>query len=343
MVTSNIPLGRRLRAWRGRAFAVGFWLLCAGTSAWMLSSDTTYSGVPVLARVASAPLRVPESGRLIELRVSPGQKVAVGDILAVIEVPGLQQEIAAMAAEIKATQEEEGLTGADRDRRYARDLDGAKARWLSATVSLREEEARLAEAELLLGRMSAPGVVLPAIEVEGIRSRRDASLAAVAARRAEVDSLGRAMQSANSRAQNGEVDASASIEVLRLRMEALQARQDSLSLKAPQAGMVSGELPVTGSWVLAGQTLFEVTPPSTHEAVAWVLPAHAGSLVPGSTVALRGANGEMEATIRNIGASVSTMPEPLLRTPNVPEWRVPVLLEISGRDVVPGEVLQADF
>ncbi len=349
---ASIPLHRRLKAWRRRFVGFLFWLACAAFTAFLYANEASSYPVQAIALSPAATLLAPEGGRLAELTVTPGQAVEAGATLGRIEIPGVQQEIAAMTAGLEVLRASGGIDDAERERRMAKDRDSARARWLSATVALREAEAALSEISLMRDRVNTPGTSLPAAEVEATNARWEAARATVAARQAEVGDLQRAMNAASGRA-GAMIDPAleTQAEALRLRIQALQALQEASTLRAPISGIVSGpapdapglsglDLPVVGSWIPAGAPVLRVQATSTREAVAWLQPAQAAALQSGQSMQLDGAAGLVEATVRTIGPGLQPLPAQLLADPQRPEWRLPVLLVVTS-SLLPGEILRA--
>lgn len=343
MVARRTPLGRKLRAWRGSIFSFFIWLGAAGLAGILYLKESMTGDTIAVARTDTALLRAPESGRVASLNVKLGEKVEAGQVVAVLEIPGLQQEIAAATANLDATRSALRTEDSDRGRRFQGDIAGARAKYLGATVALREQESRLAELELEFKRVTAPGVALPAAEVESVTTRRNAAKALVEAQQREVDGLKASLDQAIGRAGGLEGGPETpELEALRLGLEALKARQEACTLRAPIAGVVMGTLPQPGTWMPAGLELMSVAAASTREAVVW-LPADAlHNIKVGASVSLEGIEGDMAATVESIGPGVQPVPLQALSDTSRPEWKVPILLQ-AERDLLPGEVLIAGF
>lgn len=200
MVARRVPLTRRLKAWSGAIFSGLVWLIAATISGGLYLLDVGKGDTLVVARIQSVPIRVPESGRISSVSVKTGDHVEAGQILAVLEIPGLQQEIGAATATLEAARGGLSNQTNDRSRRYQTDVADARANYLSANVALKEQQARLAELELEYRRVTAPGVALPVAEVEGVTARREAARALVDAQQKELDGLKSSLDQAISRA-----------------------------------------------------------------------------------------------------------------------------------------------
>lgn len=343
MVKRSISLGRRLRAWRGAIFSFLVWIAAAGTAGVIYLQDSMTGDTLAVARTELAPVRVPESSRVARIAVKLGQRVEAGEVLAVMEVPGLQQQIAAAVSELESAKGNLNIQNSDRGRRFQMDIAGARAKYLAATVSLREQESRLSELNLEYTRVTAPGVALPAAQVEAIGARRSAAEALVEAQKREVDELKSSLDQAISRAGSMmDPQVQAQLDALSLNLESLKARQEQATLRATIAGIVGGALPPPGTWMPAGTELMSVSAASTREAVAWLPAESLRTVKVGSSVSLEGSEGNLAATVESIGGGVQAVPGQALTDPSRPEWKVPVLLQ-AERDLLPGEVLVAGF
>ncbi|MFZ5477005.1 MAG: HlyD family secretion protein [Myxococcota bacterium] len=361
MVKRRFSLFRRIRAARGLIMLGGFWsgavLLCL-----VLALTSPVAG----RRIAVASLRAhqivaPESGRIAEVKVAPNQSVEAGTVLAVVEVPGLVQQIAAAEGELRALEAQLAAEEADIDRKFATDLEDARRRWLSARVDLERARAASLDADQEYARMTTPGVAVSNADIERARLRREASLAEVAARESEVAALDSGYASARKRAGSTDTQAlRAAVEAAAVALEALRIQADANVLRAHVSGVVTartamqgrdGEFeptdevfPAPGQWVQAGVPVLAVTEPTTTDAVLYVEIGHAQRLLPGTPVIARTAAGEkVDATVRAVGAAVEPVPMRQLTDIAVPEWGVPITLDFGDRPLVPGEALSVNL
>ncbi|HNC95288.1 MAG TPA: biotin/lipoyl-binding protein [Myxococcota bacterium] len=357
MVAGRIPFQRRLRAYTRKIVAFLFWLGAACTSA-VLYSLEPHADILATAQVELYPVRAGTNGRIAEIKVTEGQQVVAGETLAILEVPGLSEQIKAAEAQVDALVGNLAVEGGERDRRDARDLDGARARWLAATVALRDQEAALVELKVQYDRMTQPGLDLPALEVESLRVRRDALELAIAARRAEVEALEGDMQRSQARAR-GMLDPAtqSQLDALRATVDALKAQQAATVLVAPHDGVVGravgqrsddplterSALPGPGTWVTAGELVLTITPVSTREAVLWVDSLVARRLKAGQPLTLQSLGGTAAAEVQRIGPAVVAVPPQGRADPLVDEWKVPVVVRTVEAALIPGEPLSADF
>lgn len=343
MVSRNVPLVRRLRAARGRIVLLVVWLSAAGGAAALGFVQTLHPGSIAVAVTRVHPVLAPESGRIATVAVSPGQRVQAGDILATIEIPGLPQILA--AADATVADEEAGLRtdDADRNRRFATDLEDARTRLVSARVALEADQATLASLEVEVARQSLPGLGLADAALAIATGQRDAVKATLEARRAEVAALEQALRSAEARASASGAAPGGAL-AARAERDAIEARLAAATLRAFAGGVVGDVVPVPGQWVLAGLPVVTVSEPTSAQAVLYVDVGRAHQLAPGTPVRVRPPSGlATDAVVRTVGAIVEALPTRHRRDPATPEWGVPITLDVRDRVLVPGEVLAVEF
>lgn len=360
MVRRRIPLMRRLRSNIGRLIAAATWIVATLACLVLYPFRVHATGGMAVAVVRSVPVMAPESGRVAQVSVAPGQSVNAGDILAVVEVPGLTQQLAAAQAEARALEQELGVAAVERARRFERDVDDARTAWLAARVALESQRATLAGLQLELARLEAPGVEIPSGQLDARRAERDAVAAAVTAREDEAAALERAFASAQARAGGAEAATmQARLEAAQAEAAALEARVAACTLRAQTAGMVSAVAPASasgvvanvpllqitpGGWVQAGVPLLQITEYSTQQAVIYVNSAVARTIGAGQHVAMRGPSGDrLDAEVAAIGAAVEVVPLRQQRDPAVPEWGIPITLQVVDKALLPGEALAVEF
>lgn len=341
----SIPLGRRLRAWRGKILLAVAW---CGAVLFCIIANFIQPPGPGSVAVASAvehPVRAPESARIATIQVQQGQPVNAGDVIALLEAPGLSAEIAAADADILVAQGDAGVEGATLGRRFANDVEGARVALSGAQVALERERAELAAAQADVNRAGSPGVGLSQQQVADIQARRDALAASVRAREGEVAALQATYSSARSR--NAAVVATpteARILALTARRDALQARADGLVLRAMLPGVVVGPVPAPGEWVQAGVPVITITETSTREAVVYVDAARAATLTPGQAIHVLPASGGVgDAVVKSIGPGMERLPLRNAQDPTIPQYGVPVWLNVSSPKLMPGEPLGVEF
>jgi multidrug resistance efflux pump len=286
----------------------------------------------------------PESGRLASVNVATGQRVSAGDEIGVVEVPGLAQDLAAAQAELMGIQANDA-DAASLARRFAKDVDAAQARWLSARVALESQRATLVGLDLELSRLESPGAAVPAVEVEARRATRAALKTEIDARVEEVGSLERAWVKARQRAgEGGDPALEARVQAAEAHVEAVRARVEACVLRAQASGTVTSAVPAAGTWMQAGFPAVTLTEATTEEAVVYLSPAVARDLEQGDELALLAATGErIDARVASIGPALEAVPLRQMRDSTVPEWGIPVTLSVAGAVLTPGEAFGVEF
>ena len=351
-------LRRRLRAQRGRIVLASAWMACALAAAWWFEvAPPTERAIAVVA-TPSWNLVAPYSGRVADLQVTPGTTVEAGTVLATVEEPGLAQGIAAAELNLRALEARIGFELADHDRKFARDLDGARTRWLAARVDLERAQAELTGLEAQLARLERPGVEVAGTQTDSLRTARAAARAQVDAGAAEVVALEQAYLGADRRARGKDPGDGlrAEVESAAVELEALRARRAASQLVAPSRGVVGvpraivardgredaqGDttFPAVGLWIEAGSPLLSVTAPLAEDAVVYVPPERARRIAPGTRITLASENGaDLEGAVQAVGAAVERVPLDQLRTPDRPEWGVPLTVRLAEART-PGERL----
>lgn len=341
MVARRTPsLRTRLRVYAGPITLGLVWLSAvgaAGAIAWKQQHSGTTTA---LAVTRTHLLHAPASGWIVEVDAAPGQQVEAGAVLARVDVPGMAQELAAAEAAVRAAEEGLAIEGADRDRRFAKEIESARRAVLAAQVSLTEERGLLAEAEAELARLSSPGADVAAGLVAQQRALVATRSGALATREKQVAGLEDAFEAARARAHlsyTGEAELAAAV----ARRDALQARLNANELRATTGGVVGPQVPTPGEWTAAGTALITVTEPVSNEVVAYVAVPYARTLTVGAAVQLMPeGQSAVSGTIAGIGPAVEPVPEAL--HPMSPTWSMPVHIRTDAQ-LAPGETVGVDL
>jgi multidrug resistance efflux pump len=355
--------GRLLRSVRANGRTLALVAVWGGAASLSLALSLGRAQRPTHAATASVvqySVLAPQDGRLASVTATPGQRVRAGDVLAVVEIPGLDRQIDAAGASVAALEAELRLTALDAERKLARDVDDADARLLAARAALEEARVALAVTRGEAGRVGAAGVGAAdglVAELAAVAAGQEAQLRA---REAEVRALTEAARGARRRAEalRGAAEApaptQAALDAARAERDALVALREACVVRAHVDGVVSllpsevragiptgpplGVAP--GQWVAARTPLFTLTEADSDAAVAYVPAADARDVAAGQAAELVDAEGRIHAAVVvAVGGAVEPTPLRLLRDPSIAEWGVPVTLRVTEAVLTPGEAL----
>lgn len=279
-------------------------LLLGAWCAWALLGHVTVFQLSQQARLevqrAAQPLAAAAPGRLVALRLAPGQVVQAGEVLAELDAETQTLQLAeqrahheALAAQLLALQAEQRA----RSSAAARDAEAAVAAGQAAALRAEEAAAALVHAEQQARRLAdeaAAGATSLAdaqqarAEARRLAAARDAQqadarrLAAEAATRAAAE---RALADTLRRQQAAlDGERAASEQTLRRLEHELAWRQ----LRAPVAGRIGDLAPLQpGDTVAAGQRLASIVPDGELRVVADFDAGSAGRIHAGQHARLR--------------------------------------------------------
>ena len=266
------------------------WFVAARVSVWEVS-DRAWLAVDREAH----PIAAPVPGRIASLRMTLGQQVAAGEVLAVLEGEeqrarleeerarwtGFDRQAAALRQQIAAGRDERADRGLAS--RAGVEETRSKLREAEAAAQLAEQDAERQE------RLLASGLI-PSADAERARSAAEQRRAAVEALRGTLDRQGYEDRSTQSE-QRGDID-ELERELALLASQAGSARAavrrlerdlELRTIRAPVAGRIGQVTPVrVGSVVAAGEPFAMVVPQGEIKAIAELLPAAAlGRIEPG--------------------------------------------------------------
>lgn len=359
MVRRQIPLSRRIKANLGTIANVAIWTGAVLACTLLYAFRAPDGSQRAVALVERASVVAPESGRLATMQVQLGDSVTVGQALGTLDVPGLDHELAAAEAQLRAVTVELEQGDPDRTRRFVKDAASAQARYLGAKVALESDRAALIGLSLEVGRLSSAGAGVAAAELEAKKAERDTVAARIAAQEAEVAGLERTYAEVKAlRADGTDPSLEAQVEAAAAEVARVKARLDEATLRAPAAGVIAalprgsttgapidnGTLPEAGTWLPAGTPVLQVVSTSTHDAVLYVSPGHARAIVTGEAVTLASATGEVvPAKVASVAAAVEPIPLRQLVDPAIMQWGVPVTVRADAAELMPGEAFDVSF
>lgn len=340
--------------WLAAAAAVGFLYFRA-------DNFTNMSGVVVAVVEPVAPL---QTGRLLSLEVSLGQRVKAGDTLAVMDAALLNARLSIEEARIIEADQtvsgfEQGMMrlalDADAARRDAElELQKVKIEHEVQLVELAEMKRELARREALLkvGMDEASNVAAlrPPIaalekEIELYPAMKEATLSRIEGASGQLDALRGSLEIEQDASilETIKKRATAQREVLRASLDKRLLEKDTYVLKAKRDGIVSRIFSMPGDVVGAGDVILRLVSEESA-AVEGFLPEHSiASLLVGQEVGvLRASGGEtILATVTAIAPEIQTFPGRVSPIRNQPIRGRRIMFAIQGEHtLIPGETVR---
>jgi multidrug resistance efflux pump len=309
----------------------------------------------------------PEAGRVRAIEVSPGQRVAAGQVVAVLDAQAIDAEQAILAAErarleasLGAIRAETALAVDDRARGFEESIAEAD---LAVRSARSNREVRAAE----LRAVSAQFDTLAGLVKERMADRRDLDALGVkrAALRKEVEAvdtlipeLVRQAAAARARREALPTDATelalrpvrAELAVVEGREKLLAVRREQTVLRAPADGEVAaihvraGEVASPHSPVM---TIVSRGPSDDDEVVVCLREGQIGQVRVGEAVLLRSrapGGSAVTAHVTRLGPQVAELPERCRRSPDLPEWGREVAVALDEHaPLLPGQAFSVSF
>ena len=313
-------------------------------------------------------------GKLELLTVARHSVVEAGDILGRVDGAALElrarqvrHRIAELRAEMVRERELQDVEAArvqdEQDlelRRYQRDVENARLGALEVLSRLEESRIRLqgvrvdldrqkdladmglfSEAELIRTRIDHDALGKRIQENEAFLASHRSRIGAVEARLADYREV-RKVAAADIEKVVGAYHWRIAAEQEELELIALQRQR--LVIRAPGAGFVTEVLASAGDYLVAGRPIASIVETVTRDAVGYVPAAEIGTVRPGMDAEFERstAPGRLIATkVVSVGPALAELPVELRRIPTVPEWGIPVNLELTPEmGPIPGEVLR---
>jgi multidrug resistance efflux pump len=304
--------------------------------------------VPGYAEVAPVRIGSLESGRVMTVDVAPGQLVAQGDRVAVLDDSPILGRIRVLQAELVRTGAV--LEGEKREAQTALTLARAgqaesAARLAAARERMRLAEERLAEAQRQVnaGLATRDALEEPSSDVATLRGEV-AQLSARLSAQAQVAGIAQAGSTASEGAADAVSEARA-LGVVQEEVALLELRRRDMVLTAPLAGRVAGVHFRVGEVVPELEVFAELLPLETTAVVACVPEQYRGRVAAGGPVELWPADGGAvrAGTVVDVSGLVSEAPDRCKQRPNETGWVRPVRIEVSGAGLVPGQRFDVAF
>ena len=347
-----------------QAWPVLIWLLAvAGVSFLYFRADnfSNMTGVVVAVVEPVAPL---QTGRLMSLEVSLGQRVKAGDTLAVMDVALLNARLSIEEARI--IEADQTVSGFEQGMmRLALDADAALRESVLDLQKVHiEHEVRLAELaemkrelvrreDLLAAGMddaSSVAALRPPIavlekEIELYPAMKEATLSRTEGARGQLKALRVSLEIEGDASilETIKQRANAQRAVLRASLDKRLLEKDTYVLKARRDGIVSRIFSMPGNVVGAGDAILRLVSEQSN-AVEGFLPEHSvASLVIGQEVSVLRAPGaeSCRATVTAIAPEIQTLPGRISPIRNQPIRGRRIMFAVNGaHSLIPGETVR---
>ncbi len=355
----RVILARLKQSW-----PILIWLLAAvGVGFLYFGADnfSNMSGVVVAVVEPVAPL---QTGRLLSLEVSLGQRVKAGDTLAVMDAALLNARLSIEEARIIEADQtvsgfEQGMMrlalDADATRREAElDLQKVKINHEVQLAKLAEMNRELERRESLLSEgmdeANSVAALRPPIaalekEIELYPSIQEATLNRIEGARGQLDALrvSLAIEDDASVLETINTRANAQREVLRASLDKRLLEKDTYVLKAKRDGIVSRIFSRPGNVVGGGDVILRLVSEQS-DAVEGFLPEHSvASLHIGQELKVMRASSAIAtpATVTAIAPEIQTLPGRVSPIRNQPIRGRRIMLAITGEHaLIPGETVR---
>jgi multidrug resistance efflux pump len=342
------------------------WLVWCATiaAAGWLWADVRRDGALAFALAAEYAVAPPQLGRVAELHVAPGQRVAAGQVVATLDARAIDAEQAILAAERRRLEAELGavrVATTARTDETARELDeSVEAADLALKTARVDRQVRAAELAALDSRVDA----LRRLVADKMADRRelDAVLveqAALAKQLQAADSLieQQVRRATAARARRDALPADATelaLEPVRKQLEVLAGREQLLAvrraetvLRAPADGEVAEVRVRPGEVAAAGAPVVTIVgDQATREVQVCVREADAARVEPGEAVRLRSrdARATLQAHVTRLSPAIIELPPRCRRDPEVVEWgRLIAVALDEPTALLPGQAFSATF
>ena len=304
------PFSRTLgavRSDRGRMAAVagglGF-LLLAAWMIWLFVGQVAVFRTSLRARieVTPAPTQVaaPTSGRLVEVHLVVGTRVAAGDVLVALDaaaerialerakgrLAAIEPELASVGRELVA-ETEAGRRGATADTEAERAVL-ARQRSLEVALAQAEEEETRTRKMVAAGVQPSADLALAIAETKQRRAALDAQIHEVGGRSADRQQREATRNVRREQLDRQRAELEADLVSGRAELERLAHEIDRRTVRAPIAGVLGEVAALRPGAVLAeGAVVATVIPDGTLQVVAEYGPAAIGRIAPGQHAHVR--------------------------------------------------------
>jgi len=306
----------------------------------------------VLGYAEVAPVRVAslESGRVVDVLVTPGQIVDEGATVGVLDDAPIKGRMRVLQAELSRSGAV--LEGQQRDAQSALAVAQANRAESSARLRASRESLRIAEQRLSDRRaqvkagLSTRDSLIP-LETEVAPLKGEVSqLSARLGAQTEVAEMAAAGMDVGDDGHAPAVESEArALGVVEEELALLEERRKDMTLRAPLAARVASVNFREGEVLPQLQIFAELLPLETTTVVACVPEQYRGRVQAGGKTELWPAAGGAvrTGTVVDVSGLVSEAPDRCKQRPNEVGWVRPVRIEVDGDGLVPGQRFDVAF
>lgn len=350
--------------------SLGIWLASTAGAYWLARGDSGVADAPAQILPQEFRIAAAETGRLIEIHATVGQRVRTGDLLARLDTSVLEREIATSEAHLRQLKTEPGASSASMEfdgyaseRSFQSDVDESSAQLEAARAVQAQQvsELKALSEEIRRQRLLVKEGLTRADRVEEleVRAKSIADLATTwPSRIAAIEERQRAalVRLQEWRAQHKPSSAPESREArLKPLVERIAEQQEALRILRARLAAARISAPVDGEVILATARQGDVATAGVpfliiHGVGPRMLVAYVNErtqLWPGAQAIARrrtSAREEFPTTVSRVADAIIQLPPRFWLIPTIPQWGREVYLELpEPTPLNAGEALDIKF
>ena len=368
----RVASSRRAARWLIRGWPFLAWCGSVAAAAWLWVGDSSQCHARACTRMQELRIAPAIDGRIESLRVTTGQTVAAGELLATLDARDVEArlqvaraELARACARIEAEREELRLADADRRaqaaaRHGAWESDGRRLRGIAEGLATQQatDQAELAVLAPQLERLTSlvERKLATADRVEELVQRRAVLEERIASRAGEIPRAHEELVAWGALEPEGSsgVDLTASLLPYELarqseaaRVGELEVEREQCRLLAPAAGIVHAIAARPGEWRAAGEEIARIGLPSGGRVEAWISESQVAAIAigTGATLQARDVAGPLMAgRVELLSPLVEEIPPRLREQVDRIEWGRRVTIATDGLgDALAGSIFHVRF
>ena len=367
------PAAQRKEDFKQKTLPLAVWCVCSVVALVMLFSRASRFEYVGVAAAPSYEISSPAAATLASVPVALYDKVAPGDVVAVLDDTQVKTAIETARANVRLLSAEldaakaglggsAGASGVATDmRRFAVDEDRQRLEALAINVTLQSDRVEMErrKVEARRAEMLRAADLLSDAEVDNARLLYEE----VKRRNEENERLLQAAEAALRRTQARRVDYEyggggtggepaafrplrEAINVEINKLKEVETQSEALVLKSPVAGRVSRILAARGQSVVAGEPILLIEEEAVREIVAYLREGDIRTVAPSSKVRITSVrSGRVaDSIVIAVGPGLEALPQRLWANPQVAEYGLGVTIGASPlMALTPGELVSVDF